>query len=180
MPAGKPCHIVWDRDLTGFGVLLQGLSCRSWIVCWTRRRAGRSRRVTLGRVADIGADRARELAAVVINRLPPRATARHGLSATKLHAIWRQMRSRCRDVNHPRFTAWGGRGITVDPRWDSFPAFLADMGERPSAQHSIDRIDNDLGYSAANCRWATAVEQAANKRRPETSACAGRDTIEWI
>jgi hypothetical protein len=184
-PAGKSCHIEWDAELTGFGVLLQG-SCRSWVVCWTRRRAGGTRRITLGRFPDLDAARARELATEVLGRLPPPARAPdHGYSGTPIYGVWREMRARCRYAGHPRFAGWGGRGISVDPRWHSFPQFLSDMGPRPKGT-SLDRIDNDLGYFPANCRWATAAEQAANKRnRGNVEALhiahgGGLDTVEWL
>lgn len=79
--------------------------------------------------------------------------------------IWKRMRQRCKDPNNHEWDRYGGRGIGVDPRWDSFAAFLEDMGSRPSPKHSIDRIDNELNYGPSNCRWATASEQARNKRK---------------
>lgn len=75
------------------------------------------------------------------------------------------MRRRCFSPCDPSYRYVGGRGLTVCDRWrDSFAAFLADMGPRP-AGHSIDRIDNDRGYSPDNCRWATASQQQINSRK---------------
>lgn len=74
------------------------------------------------------------------------------------------MRQRCNNKKHKGFPNYGGRGIKVCPRWDgSFAEFLADMGERPSRRHWLERDDNDKGYEPGNVRWATTKEQARNR-----------------
>lgn len=87
----------------------------------------------------------------------------HGMAGTRIYNIWADMVGRCTRPTHIRYADYGGRGITVCDRWRDFANFYADMDERPEGR-SLDRIDNDLGYSPQNCRWATASEQASNKR----------------
>jgi hypothetical protein len=91
----------------------------------------------------------------------------HGMSRTNTYRIWIKMKQRCLNPNiEPDIWAnYGGRGIKICDRWLKFENFLADMGERPSKEHSIDRIDNDGHYEPGNCRWATITQQLRNTRR---------------
>jgi hypothetical protein len=101
-----------------------------------------------------------------IKREMLQAKATHGMSQSPEFRIWADMRQRCQNPSNYRFPEWGGRGVTVCGRWDaSFSAFYADMGQRPSSRHSIDRIDNNGHYEPTNCRWATAKQQRENQRR---------------
>lgn len=90
-------------------------------------------------------------------------TATHGMSKNTTYKAWLGAKQRCTNPNYPKYHRYGGRGITICKRWlDSFENFLEDMGERPTGL-TLDRIDNDKGYSKENCRWTTLKEQNRNR-----------------
>lgn len=110
----------------------------------------------------------------------------HGLSRHPNYAIWCDMLGRCGNPNRKSFKNYGARGIEVCDRWrygeggmTGFECFLADVGSRPRGK-SLDRVDNDRGYSPDNCRWASSAEQSRNRRNvrlSEDAAAAIRTAI---
>jgi hypothetical protein len=81
------------------------------------------------------------------------------------YQIWADLKYRCKNPRHKHFKDYGGRGITYHPSWEIFDQFYIDMGNKPGTKYSLDRIDNSLGYSKENCRWATLITQLLNRRK---------------
>lgn len=129
-----------------------------------------SNRLTSGHTRSCGCymrDRSSEAMTLTNAKRKPK----HGLAGTRVWKTWHAMHRRCSNPKDIGFKNYGGRGITVCDAWFSIETFLADMGHPPDGC-SIERIDNDMGYSKENCKWATKVEQSNNRR------CSRRITFE--
>lgn len=91
---------------------------------------------------------------------------RNGWSRLPEYKVWDTMKQRCNNPKREGYENYGGRGISVCGRWkDSFEMFYADMGPRPGDKYSIERIDVNANYEPSNCCWATASQQAQNRRK---------------
>lgn len=89
---------------------------------------------------------------------------KHGGRYHPLYATWCNMKARCDNPANPGYYNYGGRGITYCDRWVDFAKFLEDVGEKPFAEASLDRIDNDGDYEPENIRWADRSTQRRNSR----------------
>lgn len=96
------------------------------------------------------------------------APLHHGLIKTPEYRSWSGARNRCYNKNNKDYNYYGGRGIKMCDRWQSFENFLADMGSRPP-KYTLDRIDNNGDYCHKNCRWATISQQNSNQRKRYSS-----------
>ena len=107
-------------------------------------------------------------------------TRSRGSPPSGAYRSWRAMKTRCNNSKNANHQRYGARGIAICPRWTLFSNFLADMGERPPGM-SLERKDNELGYSPENCRWATKAEQNCNQRRTVRFTHEGRTMAmkEW-
>lgn len=98
------------------------------------------------------------------NHMSSVRNTKHGLHGTRAYKIWNSVKRRCLDPRSASYAQYGARGITMWDEWANDPArFVADIGQPPSLNHTLDRIDNSRGYEPGNVRWATPVEQANNK-----------------
>ena len=101
---------------------------------------------------------------------------KHGYFGTPTYKSWASMKERCANKKRPQFYLWGGRGISFCERWTLFENFLEDMGECPKGM-SLDRVDTNGDYEPGNCRWATAKQQARNRRN--NNLIRGKTLSEW-
>lgn len=95
--------------------------------------------------------------------------------------IWNSMIQRTTNPKNAGYRNYGGRGIGVSNPWLKFDSFFLDMGMRPSSKHSLERKDNNKGYSKENCKWATRIEQNSNKRNTRLFSVNGvtKHLAEW-
>lgn len=94
-----------------------------------------------------------------------------------LYSVWAAMLARCTNPNEPSYKNYGGRGIAVTPRWHHFKNFVADMGPKPHGKLTLERRNNDLGYSKKNCIWASRTEQALNRRNFANNTSGERGVV---
>lgn len=93
-----------------------------------------------------------------------RAT-KHGQHDSPEYESWSQAKYRCHNPENQAYRNYGARGIKMCAQWrESFPAFLEDIGRRPTPKHTLERIDNSIGYEPGNCRWALMHDQSRNTR----------------
>lgn len=171
------------NDLTGvrFGrLIVTGYDRKAGAFHWWKCRCDcgsegsfSGNRLTLGQTASCGCLQRDSRVAV---------TTTHGKWGTPEYRAWAKLIARCENPQDNRYARYGGRGIRVCHAWrQSFAVFLKDVGPRPTAQHSIDRIDNDGHYEPGNCRWATRKEQRRNNSQARFITAFGeRKTLdEW-
>jgi len=120
------------------------------------------------RASHFFSERLKSCGCLKLEKFVDRATTHghcRGRRSSKAYRAWHDAQQRCTNAAHPLFHNYGGRGVAMCDRWAEFENFLADMGEPPHSDLSIDRIDVGAGYSPENCRWATAQQQARNTTR---------------
>jgi hypothetical protein len=103
----------------------------------------------------------------------------HGMSKTPTYSVWCDMRKRCENSRNKSYPDYGGRGIKVCKRWHKFENFFADMGERPSAKHELDRFNGNDDYKPGNVRWSNNGGLQARNRRKQKNASSQFRGVDW-
>ena len=166
-------------DLTVIGYAGQNRHRQSMWIC--RCVCGREAVVSRPNLKYAGQQRCRTCgrARTTANSKKPKS---HGMSLAAEYRTWTRIKVRCLSPKHDHWHNYGGRGITICPEWlNSFEAFFAHVGPRPSPKHSLDRIDNNGNYEPGNVRWATPKEQCRNTRVNQLLTYDGETLplVEW-
>jgi len=107
--------------------------------------------------------------------MPRGGKVTHGRRFEPEYYSWYSMKTRCGNPNHNDYKNWGGRGITYDPRWETFAEFFKDMGPSPGKGYCLERKDNDGNYCKENCIWGLKIHQTRNQRNTKLSMKKARD-----
>lgn len=166
MPRGQNLDLIGQE----FGCLtvlrrgyVEGRTGKGFSSCWECRCSCGAERVVSGKILRAGAVKACGLNGHTWSREISDRTGGAPSDGPEYRA-WQRIRQRCGNPKHHRFPHYGGRGISVCEAWSDYDRFFADMGERPSPLHSIERKDVNGNYEPDNCVWATDKEQRRNKR----------------
>lgn len=165
---GKTYDCLTIRSVVSCGVCTCDCSCgRRGLIRYTSN-------VTSGRTRSCGC----ATSALLSSAIATHGDARVG-AVTAERVIWGSMRQRCMNPRSRAYPDYGGRGISIHPRWTDYATFLSDMGRRPTALHTLERIDNSGNYEPGNVRWATRAEQNRNTRKTRKLTAFGKTMPLW-